>query len=166
MAHPERIYNYIPGDSLIRERVFRETANRYGVDYSDVYERWLDGTPSDSPKGESCDADGAAYGEPEKSPVPLPLADIYQRAKEKSAEAVALFHCGDWYTAYGEDADRVADAVGIIITTRDGFRQASFPFTALDTYLPRMVRQGIKVCICEVPRQAEPSRLDKVAQEA
>lgn len=166
MAHPERIYNYIPGDSIIRERVFRETANRYGVEYSDVYERWLDGTPSDSPKGESCDADGAAYGDSEKSPVPLPLADIYQRAKEKSAEAVALFHCGDWFTAYGEDADRVANAVGIIITTRDGFRQVSFSFTALDTYLTRMVRQGIKVCICEAPRQAEPSRLDKVAQEA
>lgn len=106
------------------------------------------------------------YGDAEKSPVPYHLADIYQRAKAKSAEAVALFHCGDWFTAYGEDADRVADAVGIIITTtREGFRKASFPFAALDTYLPRMVRQGIKVCICEAPRQAEPSRLEKVAQE-
>lgn len=107
------------------------------------------------------------YGDAEKSPVPDHLADIYQRAKAKCAEAVALFHCGDWFTAYGEDADRVADSVGIIITTtRDGFRKASFPFPALDTYLPRMVRQGIKVCICEVPRQAEPPRLEKVAQEA
>lgn len=121
--------------------------------------------PVESAPFHAVDAEGAAYGDSEKSPVPPPLADIYQRAKEKSAEAVALFHCGDWFTAYGEDADRVADAVGIIITTRDGFRQASFPFTALDTYLPRMVRQGIKVCICEVPRQAEPSRLEKVAQE-
>ena len=112
------------------------------------------------------EADGVAYGEPEKSPVPDHLADIYQRAKAKSAEAVALFHCGDWFTAYGADADRVADAVGIIITTtRDGFRKASFPFAALDTYLPRMVRQGMKVCICEAPRQAEPSRQEKVAQE-
>lgn len=112
------------------------------------------------------EADGVAYGEPEKSPVPDHLADIYQRAKAKSAEAVALFHCGDWFTAYGADADRVADAVGIIITTtRDGFRKASFPFAALDTYLPRMVRQGMKVCICDAPRQAEPSRLEKVAQE-
>lgn len=106
------------------------------------------------------------YGDAEKSPVPDHLADIYQRAKAKSAEAVALFHCGDWFTAYGADADRVADAVGIIITTtRDGFRKASFPFAALDTYLPRMVRQGMKVCICDAPRQAEPSRLEKVAQE-
>lgn len=112
------------------------------------------------------EADGVAYEEPEKSPVPDHLADIYQRAKAKSAEAVALFHCGDWFTAYGADADRVADAVGIIITTtRDGFRKASFPFAALDTYLPRMVRQGMKVCICEAPRQAAPSRLEKVAQE-
>lgn len=106
------------------------------------------------------------YGDAEKSPVPDHLADIYQRAKAKSAEAVALFHCGDWFTAYGADADRVADAVGIIITTtRDGFRKASFPFAALDTYLPRMVRQGMKVCICDAPRQAEPSRQEKVAQE-
>ena len=226
MANPARVYDYIPSDSIIRERVFRETANRYGVEYSEIYRRWMDeeGTPSDSPKGESCDADGAAYGEtekslisarleeiraaivdesasyeqivylqehaeyidpadtqllewagvpeadgaaygePEKSPVPDHLADIYQRAKAKSAEAVALFHCGDWFTAYGADADRVADAVGIIITTtRDGFRKVSFPFAALDTYLPRMVRQGMKVCICEVPRQAKP--LEKAAQE-
>lgn len=157
MAHPEKIYNYIPGDSIIRERVFRETANRYGVEYSEIYSRWLDGG-EDSPT--------LPYGEPEKSPVPDHLADIYQQAKAKSAEAVALFHCGDWFTAYGEDADRVADAVGLIITTtRDGFRKASFPFPALDTYLPRMVRQGMKVCICEAPRQAEPSRREKVAQE-
>ena len=157
MAHPEKIYNYIPSDSILRERVFRETANRYGVEYSKIYSRWLDGG-KDSPT--------LPYGDAEKSPVPDHLADIYQRAKAKSAEAVALFHCGDWFTAYAADADRVADAVGIIITTtRDGFRKASFPFAALDTYLPRMVRQGMKVCICDAPRQAEPSRLEKVAQE-
>ena len=98
------------------------------------------------------DSPTPSYGETEKSQVPVHLADIYQRAKAKSAEAVALFHCGDWFTAYGADADRVADAVCIIITTtRDGFRKASFPFAALDTYQPRMVRQGMKVCICEVP---------------
>ena len=157
MANPARVYGYIPADSIIRERVFRETANRYGVDYSEIDSRWLD-AGEDSP--------APSYGDAEKSPVPYHLADIYQQAKAKCAEAVALFHCGDWFTAYGEDADRVADAVGIIITnTRDGFRKASFPFAALDTYLPRMVRQGMKVCICDAPRKAEPSRLEKVAQE-
>lgn len=165
MAHPEKIYDYIPGDSIIRERIFRETATRYGVEYSEIYGRWLD-VPESDPTDGGDDSPAPSYGDAEKSPVPDHLADIYQRAKAKCAAAAALFHCGDWFTAYGEDADRVADAVGIIITTtRDGFRKASFPFTALDTYLPRMVRQGMKVCICDAPRQAEPSRREKVAQE-
>lgn len=135
-----------------------------GLDLSAV---WDEEHPDDEPTGPTDggeDFPAPSYGETEKSQVPDHLADIYQRAKAKSAEAVALFHCGDWFTAYGEDADRVADAVGIIITTtRDGFRKVSFPFAALDTYLPRMVRQGMKVCICEVPRQAKP--LEKAAQE-
>ena len=135
-----------------------------GLDLSAV---WDEEHPDDEPTGPTDggeDFPATSYGETEKSQVPDHLADIYQRAKAKSAEAVALFHCGDWFTAYGEDADRVADAVGIIITTtRDGFRKVSFPFAALDTYLPRMVRQGMKVCICEVPRQAKP--LEKAAQE-
>lgn len=116
-------------------------------------------TPSDG-------ATGAAYGTCEKSPVPESLAALYEQAKTKRPDAVALFRCCNWFTAYGEDADKVAQAVGIIVTVnREGYRLASFPAVALDSYLPRMVRQGMAVCICEVPptpptRPTDPAGTD------
>jgi hypothetical protein len=122
-------------------------------------------TPTDDPTP-SDGATGAAYGTCEKSPVPESLAALYEKAKTKRPDAVALFRCCNWFTAYGEDADKVAQAVGIIVTVnREGYRLASFPAVALDTYLPRMIRQGLTVCICEVPptpptRPTDPTGTD------
>lgn len=65
-AAPARVYDYIPNDSIIRERIFRETAARYGVEYSDIYDRWMedeDPAPTDG-------ATGVAYGDAEKSQNP------------------------------------------------------------------------------------------------
>ena len=122
-------------------------------------------TPTEDP-APSDGATGAAYGDCEKSPVPESLAALYEKAKTKRPDAVALFRCCNWFTAYGEDADKVAQAVGIIATVnREGYRLASFPAVALDSYLPRMVRQGMAVCICEVPptpptRPTDPTGTD------
>lgn len=122
-------------------------------------------TPTEAP-APTDGATGAAYGTCEKSPVPESLAALYEQAKTKRPDAVALFRCCNWFTAYGEDADKVAQAVGIIVTVnREGYRLASFPSVALDTYLPRMIRQGLTVCICEVPptpptRPTDPTGTD------
>jgi hypothetical protein len=106
MANPARVYDYIPSDSIIRERVFRETANRYGVEYSDIYSRWMDeeGTPSDSPKGESCDADGAAYGETEKSLISARLEEIRAAIVDESASYEQIVYLQE-HAEYIDPAD-------------------------------------------------------------
>lgn len=73
-AAPARVYDYIPNDSIIRERIFRETAARYGVEYSAIYDRWMedeDPTPTDG-------ATGAAYGDAEKSQNSVKPGEIYK----------------------------------------------------------------------------------------
>lgn len=106
MANPARVYDYIPSDSIIRERVFRETANRYGVEYSEIYRRWMDeeGTPSDSPKGESCDADGAAYGETEKSLISARLEEIRAAIVDESASYEQIVYLQE-HAEYIDPAD-------------------------------------------------------------
>lgn len=61
-AAPARVYDYIPNDSIIRERIFRETAARYGVEYSAIYDRWME---DDDPTPDN-GGTGAAYGDAEK----------------------------------------------------------------------------------------------------
>lgn len=137
-----------------------------GLDLSAVWdEEHPDDEPTDPTDGGE-DSPALPYGETEKSPVPESLAALYEQAKTKRPDAVALFRCCNWFTAYGEDADKVAQEFGIIVNVnREGYRLASFPAPALDSYLPRMVRQGMAVCICEVPptpptRPTDPTGTD------
>lgn len=81
----------------------------------------------------------------------------------KHPDAVLLFRCGDFYEAYCEDAKPVSDILGITLTKRssDGLEMAGFPYHALDTYLPRLIRHGVRVAICdklESPVSPEPKK--------
>lgn len=69
----------------------------------------------------------------------------------KHPDAVLLFRCGDFYEAYCEDVKSVSDILGITLTKRssDGLEMAGFPYHALDTYLPRLIRHGVRVAICD-----------------
>ena len=74
--------------------------------------------------------------------------------KAKHPDAVLLFRCGDFYECFGEDAVTCADILQITLTRRmNGSKQsielAGFPHHALDTYLPKLVRAGKRVAICE-----------------
>lgn len=96
----------------------------------------------------------------------------YQEMKKKHPDAVLLFRVGDFYECFGEDAVIASDILGITLTRRSNAQTsyvelAGFPHHALDTYLPRLVRAGKRVAICEqldpVPRsrslkESEPSR--------
>ena len=74
----------------------------------------------------------------------------WKRMKEKHPDAVVLFRCGDFYEVYEDDAKVCADVLAITLTQRkDGVRMAGFPHFALDTYLPKLVRAGLRVCICD-----------------
>ena len=88
------------------------------------------------------------------------MRDQYMELKAKHPQAVLLFRCGDFYEAYEEDAETAANILGITLTRSriDGTRLAGFPYHALDTYLPRLVRAGNRIAICE---QLEDPNLTK-----
>ena len=83
-----------------------------------------------------------------------PLMKQYYAFKAKYPEAMLLFRVGDFYETYGEDAIRSSEILGIVLTRRSngaaaGAEMAGFPHHALDTYLPKLVRAGLKVAVCE-----------------
>lgn len=71
--------------------------------------------------------------------------------KQKHPEALLLFRCGDFYETYAEDAECASKVLGITLTVRaaDKTRMAGFPHHALDTYLPKLIRAGKRVAICD-----------------
>lgn len=81
--------------------------------------------------------------------------------KAKHPDAVLLFRCGDFYEVYGDDAKVCAKVLGITLTFRDlgeHIDMAGFPHHALDTYLPKIIRAGHRVAICD---QLEDPKLTK-----
>ncbi len=98
-----------------------------------------------------------------KKYVETPLMKQYYAIKEKHPDAVLLFRVGDFYETFGEDAIKSAEILGITLTRRANgaasyVELAGFPFHALDTYLPKLVRAGQRVAICE---QLEDPKLTK-----
>ncbi|HOY49308.1 MAG TPA: DNA mismatch repair protein MutS [Flavobacteriales bacterium] len=78
----------------------------------------------------------------------------YNEIKAKYPDALLLFRVGDFYETFGEDAVRAAGILGIVLTRRaNGAAQyielAGFPHHSLDTYLPKLVRAGLRVAICD-----------------
>ncbi len=75
----------------------------------------------------------------------------YEKYKETYPDAVLLFRIGDFYETYCEDAQTCHELLGITITGNvfNGYRMAGFPYHALDTYLPKLIRAGKRVCICD-----------------
>ena len=80
--------------------------------------------------------------------------------KAKHPDALLLFRCGDFYETYEEDAKECARVLGITLTKRSdtGTAMAGFPHHALDTYLPKLIRAGKRVAICD---QLEDPKLTK-----
>lgn len=98
-----------------------------------------------------------------KKYVETPLMKQYYGIKAKHPDAILLFRVGDFYETFGEDAIRTAEILGITLTRRANgaasyVELAGFPYHALDTYLPRLVRAGQRVAICE---QLEDPKLTK-----
>jgi DNA mismatch repair protein MutS len=95
--------------------------------------------------------------------VDTPLMKQYMAVKHKYPDAVLLFRVGDFYETFSEDAIKASKILGITLTRRANgaasfVELAGFPFHALDTYLPKLVRAGERVAICE---QLEDPKLTK-----
>lgn len=98
-----------------------------------------------------------------KKIVETPLMKQYLEMKKKHPDAVLLFRVGDFYETFSDDAIAASEILGITLTRRaNGSAQhvelAGFPHHALDTYLPKLVRAGKRVAICE---QLEDPKLTK-----
>ena len=92
-----------------------------------------------------------------------PMMKQFFDLKAKHPEALLLFRCGDFYETYCEDAVIAAQILGITLTHRNngynkGDEMAGFPHHALDTYLPKLIRAGKRVAICD---QLEDPKLTK-----
>ena len=94
-----------------------------------------------------------------------PMMKQFYDLKDKHPECVLLFRCGDFYETYGQDAVVASGILGITLTKRNNgaggcgqLEMAGFPFHALDTYLPRLVRAGKRVAVCD---QLEDPKLAK-----
>jgi DNA mismatch repair protein MutS len=95
--------------------------------------------------------------------VETPLMKQYYTVKSKHPDAILLFRVGDFYETFGTDAIKASEILGITLTRRANgsasfVELAGFPYHALDTYLPRLVRAGQRVAICE---QLEDPKLTK-----
>ena len=91
-----------------------------------------------------------------------PLMKQYNRIKAKHPDTVLLFRVGDFYETFGSDAVAAANVLDIVLTKRGNgsaseIELAGFPHHSLDTYLPKLVKSGLKVAVCdqlEDPKQA------------
>lgn len=93
-----------------------------------------------------------------------PIIKQYNDLKQKHPDALLLFRCGDFYETYKEDAVKASNILGITLTKHSKrmdeevkpLKMAGFPYHALDTYLPKLIRAGERVAICdqlESPKQ-------------
>jgi DNA mismatch repair protein MutS len=95
-----------------------------------------------------------------------PLMTQYYQMKAQYPDAIMLFRVGDFYETFGEDAVKTANVLGITLTSRNNGGNdvplAGFPYHSLDTYLPRLVRGGYRVAICE--QLEKPSKEKKIVR--
>jgi DNA mismatch repair protein MutS len=99
----------------------------------------------------------------EKAVKETPLMKQYNEIKAKYPDACLLFRVGDFYETFGEDAIRASKILGIVLTKRGAGSEtetalAGFPHHSLNTYLPKLVKAGLRVAICD---QLEDPKMTK-----
>ena len=89
------------------------------------------------------------------------MIETFKMLKEKHSDALILFRVGDFYETYCEDAKKIAEVLGLTLTrqAKTKIDLTGFPYHALDTYLPKLIRAGIRVAICD--DISEPIKLKK-----
>jgi DNA mismatch repair protein MutS len=99
----------------------------------------------------------------EKVVKETPLMKQYNEIKRKYPDACLLFRVGDFYETFGEDAIRASKILGITLTKRGAGSEtetalAGFPHHSINTYLPKLVKAGLRVAICD---QLEDPKMTK-----
>lgn len=95
-----------------------------------------------------------------------PLMEQYFKLKAQHPDAILLYRVGDFYETFADDAKEVADILGIVLTSRNNggsdIALAGFPHHSLDVYLPKLVRAGFRVALCE--QLEKPSKEKKIVK--
>ena len=101
-----------------------------------------------------------------KSKKVTPLMQQYFGIKAKYPDALLLFRVGDFYETFGEDAVTASQVLGIVLTKRNNggsdIELAGFPHHSMDLYLPRLVRAGFRVAVCD--QLEKPSKEKKIVK--
>ena len=129
-----------------------------------IYNKLMAEVKASQPQAESAPEQeqptAVAVGEAPAAVEPSPVARQYEEMKAKHPDAVLLFRVGDFYESFGDDAKIVSDVCGLVLTRTQAqditAEQAAFPAHALDSYLPKLVRAGKRVAICD--QLSEPTK--------
>lgn len=111
----------------------------------------------------------------EQKPADSPMLKQFRDFKKKHPDAILLLRCGDFYKTYQDDAEKAARVLGITLTKSSKqkeesggwLRMAGFPYHALDTYLPKLIRAGQRVAICDqidAPKQTVKRGITELVQ--
>ena len=96
--------------------------------------------------------------EKEENQKLTPMMRQYKEIKDKYSDSILLFRMGDFYEVFFEDAKVVSDILGLTLTKRANVPMAGVPYHAIDNYLSRLVKSGMKIAICD---QMEDPKLAK-----
>ena len=133
-----------------------------------IYSKLMADVQASKPQAESAPQESAP--EAEQASEPSALAKAYAEMKSKHPDSLLLFRMGDFYEAYGDDAKTASDVLGITLTRRNAKdcteQMAGFPHHALDTYLPKLVRAGKRVAICDEPLKLTESAPKKATRKS
>ena len=127
-----------------------------------IYNKLMAEVKAMRPQAESAPAQQESQPTAEVVGEASPLARQYGEMKAKHPDAILLFRVGDFYESFGDDAVAVSEILGIVLTRTQAKditeRQAAFPAHALDSYLPRLVRAGKRVAICDGLPEPQPEK--------
>ncbi len=117
-------------------------------------------------KAQAAPQEQSAAPQAEQAAEPSALAKAFEQMKAKHPDTLLLFRMGDFYGSFADDAKTLSEVLGITLTRTSAkditAQQAAFPAHALDTYLPKIVRAGKRVAICDEPtkvvEKVEPAK--------
>lgn len=162
------------GTDKSEQEVQTENVNQKPVQQEEKnQERSKDEDKKDEAKEETKKTETKAVAAASLSPMLKQFYDL----KAKHPDAILLFRCGDFYETYCNDAEKASKILGITLTrssrTKDiegkPLSMAGFPYHALDTYLPKLIRAGERVAICdqlEAPKKNQESAETQVVETA
>ena len=108
--------------------------------------------------------------EAEQAAEPSALAKEFESMKARHTDAVLLFRLGEFYVSFADDAKILSEVCGVTLTRRSAkditAQQAAFPAAELDTWLPKLVRAGKRVAICDEPLKFTESAPKKATRKS